>query len=102
LESEFSKFTEMKKGWIYLFWESGIRYPEGIKKNETPVMHPNPGYLDCKLAPSAIPFITFYYPERSLSETDDYFKYYEYPIIGDVIMNSIIMGSLAGLIMRKK
>lgn len=62
----------------------------------------NPEYWDRSLPTAAIQFMTFYYPERSQTETDEFFKYNGYPIFGDVIMNSIKLEELAGLIMRKK
>jgi len=66
------------------------------------IMRFNPDYWDRTLPPAAIQFMTLYYPERSVTETDDFFKYNGYPIFGDVIMNSIKLEELAGLIARKK
>lgn len=71
-------------------------------ENGGQIMRFNPEYWDHTLPPSAIQFMTFYYPERSMTETDEFFKYNGYPIFGDVIMNSIKLEELAGLIMRKK
>jgi|APCry1669188910_1035180.scaffolds.fasta_scaffold01327_3 hypothetical protein len=66
------------------------------------IMRFNPDYWDRSLPPSAIQFMTFYYPERSQSETEEFFTNNGYPIFGDVIMNSIKLEELAGLIVRKK
>lgn len=66
------------------------------------MMRFNPEYWDRSLPPSAIQFMSFYYPERSQAETEEFFKDNGYPIFGDVIMNSIKLEELAGLIMRKK
>jgi len=66
------------------------------------LMRFNPEYWDRSLPPAAIQFMTFYYPERSQLETDEFFKYNGYPIFGDVIMNSNKLENLAGLIMKKK
>ncbi|MDO9253982.1 MAG: hypothetical protein Q7U54_00615 [Bacteroidales bacterium] len=66
------------------------------------IMRFNPGYWDRSLPPTAIQIMSFYYPERSQAETDDFFKYNGYPIFGDVIMNSIKPEDLAGLIIKKK
>jgi hypothetical protein len=71
-------------------------------ENGGQMMRFNPDYWDRSLPPTAIQFMTLYYPERSVQETDDFFKYNGYPIFGDVIMNSIKLEELAGLISRKK
>jgi hypothetical protein len=71
-------------------------------ENGGQMMRFNPEYWDRTLPPSAIQFMTFYYPERSVTETDEFFKYNGYPIFGDVVMNSIKLEELAGLIARKK
>lgn len=66
------------------------------------IMRFNPDYWDRSLPPSAIQFMTFWYPEKSQAETDKFFTNNGYPIFGDVIMKSIKLEELAGLIMRKK
>jgi len=66
------------------------------------MMRFNPEYWDRSLPPSAIQFLTFYFPERSQAETDEFFTNNGYPIFGDVIINSIKMEELAGLIAKKK
>lgn len=71
-------------------------------ENGGQIMRFNPDYWDRSLPSSAIQFLTFYYPERSVPETEDFFKYNGYPIFGDVVMNSIKLEELAGLIVRKK
>jgi len=73
------------------------------KTNESggQMMRFNPDYWDRSLPPSAIQFMSFYYPERSVSETEEFFKYNGYPIFGDVIMNSIKIKELATLIQKK-
>jgi len=71
-------------------------------ENGGQMMRFNPEYWDRSLPPSAIQFMTFYYPERSATETDEFFTNNGYPIFGDVVMNSIKLEELAGLIARKK
>jgi hypothetical protein len=73
-----------------------------INENGGQIMRFNPEYWDRSLPPTAIQFMTFYYPERSQTETDEFFKNNGYPIFGDLIMNSIKPENMAGLIMRKK
>ncbi len=80
-------------------------HPElGDKTNENggQMMRFNPEYWDRSLPPSAIQFMTLYYPERSQAETDEFFKDNGYPIFGEVIMNSIRLEELSGLIAKKK
>ena len=66
------------------------------------LMRFNPDYWDRSLPPSAIQFMSLYYPERTVDEKADFYKYNGYPIFGDVIMNSIRLEDLAGLIAKKK
>lgn len=73
-----------------------------INENGGQIMRFNPEYWDRSLPSSAIQFMTFYYPERSQAEADEFFTNNGYPIFGDVIMNSIKPEELAGLIVRKK
>lgn len=77
--------------------------PDDPEKEEGgPIMRFNPEYWDRSLPSSAIQFMTFYYPERSQAETEEFITNNGYPIFGDVIMNSIKLEELAGLIMKKK
>lgn len=69
-------------------------------ENGGQIMRFNPEYWDRTLPPTAIQFMSFYYPERSQTETDEFFKDNGYPIFGDLIMNSIKLEELAKLIAR--
>jgi len=71
-------------------------------ENGGQMMRFNPEYWDRSLPPSAIQFMTLYYPERSQSETNEFFKDNGYPIFGEVVMNSIKLEDLAGLVVKKK
>jgi hypothetical protein len=62
----------------------------------------NPDYWDKSMPPSAIQFLTFYYPQRSQEETDEFFTNNGHPIFGDVILCSIKLEELEGLIMLRK
>jgi len=77
---------------------------ESDKESESggQVMRFNPNYWDRTLPPTAIQFMTFYYPQRTQIENSEFFKNNGYPIFGDVVMNSIKVEQLAGLIERKK
>jgi hypothetical protein len=72
------------------------------KENGGKLMRFNPDYWDRSLPPSAIQFMSLYYPERTPEEKADFFKYNGYPIFGDVIMNSIRLEDLARLIAKNK
>jgi len=77
-------------------------YDNKTNENGGQIMRFNPEYWDRSLPPSAIQFMTFYYPERSQAETDEFFTNNGHPIFGDVIMNSLKLEDLAGLIASKK
>jgi hypothetical protein len=80
-------------------------HPEMTDKtneNGGQMMRFNPDYWDRSLPTSAIQFMTFYYPERSQAETEEFFTNNGYPIFGDVVMNSIKLEELSRLITRKK
>lgn len=79
-------------------------HPELEDKNREEggqIMRFNPDYWDQSLPRSAIQFMTFYFPERSQVEAEEFFTNNGHPIIGDVIMKSIKLEDLAGLIMQK-
>jgi len=66
------------------------------------IMRFNPEYWDRSLPPSAIQFMTFWYPEKGQAEMDEFFTNNGHPLFADVIMKSIRLEEMAGLIMRKK
>ena len=66
------------------------------------IMRFNKDYWDRSLPPSAIQFMTLWYPKLSEEETDEHFKNNGHPIYGQLIMNSVNMEKLAGIINRKK
>jgi len=62
------------------------------------IMRFNPAYWDRSQPPTAIQFMTIWYPEKSPAETDEFFKNNGFPIFGDLIINSINLANLATLI----
>jgi len=72
------------------------------KQDGLQMMRFNPDYWDRSLPPSAIQFMTFWYPQLSEVEMDEYFKNNLHPHYGQLMMNSIKLEDLAGLIVRKK
>jgi hypothetical protein len=109
LKEEIAKLPDSElNAWTYSGNEElfvlNVHAEMGDKTNENggQIMRFNPEYWDRSLPPTAIQFMTFYYPERSQTETDEFFKNNGYPIFGDVIMNSIKPEQMAGLIMRRK
>ncbi len=109
LKEEIAKLTESEmNAWAYSGNEElfvlNVHAEVEDKTNENggEIMRFNPEYWDRSLPPTSIQYMTFYYPERSQAEKDDFFKHNGYPMFGDVIMNSIKLEDLAGLIMKKK
>ena len=65
------------------------------------IMRFNPEYWDRSLPPSAIQFMTLWYPKLSQAETDEYFQNNGHPHFAQLVLNSINLDELAGLIMQK-
>jgi hypothetical protein len=72
------------------------------KRKGLQIMRFNPEYWDRSLPRSAIQYMTFWYPQLSEAETEEYFKNNLHPHYGQLVMNSIKPEDLAGLIVRKK
>lgn len=109
LKEEIAKLSEVElNAWAYsgnqgLFvLNVHAELEDKNKEDGGQLMRFNPEYWDRTLPPTATQLMTFYYPERSKAETDEFFKYNGYPIFGDVVMNSIKLEELAGLIARRK
>jgi hypothetical protein len=66
LENEFSNFTEAEKDGFAYFGSQESVSRIGSKKNETPVMRPNPDYWDRKFPRSAIQFMWLEIPPKEI------------------------------------
>jgi hypothetical protein len=67
LEKEFSNFSETEKdGFAYFGNSNESIYRIGSKKNDTPVMRPNPEYWNRKLPRSAIQFMWLEIPPKEI------------------------------------
>jgi hypothetical protein len=109
LKEEIAKLTEKElntpaySGNQELFVLNVHAEPED-KSNEEggQIMRFNPDYWDRSLPPTAIQFITLWYPQLNQSESDEYFNNNGYPHFAQLIMNSFKLEELSGLIMRNK
>jgi hypothetical protein len=66
------------------------------------LMRFNPDYWNCSLPPSAIQFMTFYYPQKDEVAMDESFKNNGHPYYSQLLVNEINWGKLADeMIVRK-
>jgi hypothetical protein len=99
LEKEFSNFSETEKdGFAYFGNSNESIYRIGSKKNDTPVMRPNPDYWNRKLPRSAIQFMWLEIPtkeevkrklEGNLKAEDGY--YYVYRLLDELDVNTLLL-----------
>jgi hypothetical protein len=97
LEKEFSQFSETEKDGFAYFGRSETIYRIGSKKNETPVMRPNPDYWNRKLPRSAIQFMWLEIPKKeevkrmlegNLKAEDGYF--YVYRLLDELDVETLL------------
>lgn len=97
LENEFSNFSETEKDGFAYFGSQESVARIGSKKNETPVMRPNPDYWDRKLPRSAIQFMWLEIPEKeevkrklegNLQAEDGY--YYVYRLLDELEVKDLV------------
>lgn len=62
----------------------------------------NPDYWDKSLPTSAIQFLTFWYPQMSSDQMEEYYRNNGHPNYAQLLVNQINWNDVAGLIMRKK
>jgi len=60
----------------------------------------NPDYWNRSLPPSAIQFMTFYYPQKDEMAMDESFKNNGHPYYSQLLVNQIDWGKLAGMIQK--
>lgn len=71
------------------------------KKEGFQLMRFNPEYWDRSLPPSEIQFMTFYYPQHSNAETEEYLRNNGHPDYSQLLVNQINWTAIAGLIMKR-
>jgi len=62
----------------------------------------NPDYWDRSLPPSAIQFMTFYYPQMDDAQLEDYYEDNEHPFYSQLLVNQFEWNKIAGLIKKWK
>ena len=62
----------------------------------------NPEYWDRSLPPSAIQFMTFWFPQRTESEMQEHLERHGYPVYSQMLVNQINWNDVAGLIRKGK
>jgi hypothetical protein len=71
-------------------------------KNEgLQLMRFNPDYWDRSLPPSAIQLMTFWYPQMTDAQMEEYYKNNGHPDYGQILTNSLKPERLADLIMKR-
>ena len=72
-------------------------------KNQGPqLVRFNPDYWDRSLPPSAIQFMSFWYPQMTEAQMEEFRKNNGYPNYSQLLVNQVNWGSVAGLIMKAK
>ena len=66
------------------------------------IMKFNPEYWDRTLPPSAIQYMTFWFPQRTESEMTEHYERYGYPVYSQILINQIDWNEVAGQIMKGK
>ncbi len=66
------------------------------------LMRFNPEYWDRSLPPSAIQFMTFWYPQMSEAQMQEYFNNNGHPFYAQLLVNQINWNVVAGLIQKGK
>jgi hypothetical protein len=70
------------------------------KRQGLQFMRFNPDYWNRSLPPSAIQFMTFYYPQKDEMAMDESFKNNGHPYYSQLLVNQIDWGKLAGMIQK--
>jgi hypothetical protein len=96
LGKELSNFSETEKDGFAYFGNPGSISRIGTKKNETPVMRPNPEYWNRKLPRSAIQFMVLEIPPKEVvkNKMDDRWKrqdgyYYVSRLLNELDINTL-------------
>lgn len=84
----------------YTGHNSNIAFRFNGRKQGLPMVRFNPEYWDRSLPPSAIQFMTFWYPQRTESEMAEHYEQFGYPVYSQMLVNQINWTDVAGLIMK--
>ncbi len=86
----------------YTGHDSNIVFRMNGKKQGLPLMRFNPDYWDRSLPPSAIQFMTFWFPQMSAEDMAAHLTRFGYPVRSQMLVNQIDWNAVAGQIMKKK
>lgn len=67
-----------------------------------PLVRFNPDYWDRSLPPSAIQYMTFWYPQMSSEAMEEHLKRFGYPVRSQMLVNQINWGTVSELIRDKQ
>lgn len=84
----------------YLGHGSNIVFRFNGQKQGMPLVRFNPEYWDRSLPPSAIQFMTFWYPQMTDAQMEEYFKNSGHPFYSQLLVNAINWSKLAGMIQK--
>jgi len=82
--------------------DSNIVFRVNGKSQGLPLSRFNPDYWDRSLPPSAIQFMTFWYPQMSPEDMEVHLKRFGYPVRSQILVNQIDWKGVAGRIMKGK
>lgn len=82
--------------------DANIVFMVNGKSHGLPLMRFNPDYWDRSLPPSAIQFMTFWYPQMSDEDMEAHLTRFGYPVRSQMLVNQIDWSGVAGRIMKRK
>jgi hypothetical protein len=82
--------------------DSNIVFRVNGKSQGLPLMRFNPDYWDRSLPPSAIQFMTSWYPQMSNEDMAAHLTRFGYPVRSQILVNQIDWNGVAGQIMKRK
>jgi hypothetical protein len=93
--------SEEMNSQAFMGHDSNIVFRFNGRKQGLPMVRFNPEYWDRSLPPSAIQFMTFWYPQRTENEMQKHYEQFGYPVYSQILVNQINWTDVAGLIMKK-
>jgi hypothetical protein len=101
LKNEIAKIPadELNKQ-AYTGHDSNIVFRFNGQKQGMPLVRFNAEYWDKSLPPSAIQYMTFWYPQMTESEMAEHLGRFGYPVYSQLLVNQINWNEVAGLIMK--
>lgn len=102
LKKEIAEFSDEElNAPAYSGHETHVVLDANGKNEGLQLMRFNPDYWDKSLPPSAIQLMTFWYPQRTDAQMEEYYENNGHPHYGQILTNSLKPEELAGLIMKR-